>query len=376
MKRGSCFLLLPLILVLIAIPIEPYFIDVSRIIKLIALLIIFVNTIVLKQRNIFVYFSLLLITYLVFLIFYNTININQGVEDGIRYLFPLAALIYSFQLKKLNKIVFKILLGYILLNDFFQLINDIIYMFSAKEIDFVRASGFVGFFDLFGFINLIGLVILNELEGFKTSKYNLYFKIVFSVFALWSLSLKIFVLFLIYVAFKNRKLLLATLLLCLILLFTKNTSVENAILLRIDRYLINKESARNESYRVVLDNFNDFFIKGTGPGTFGGPASTKYNSPLYEKYNFNWYGESLATTDTYYPHLFVELGILFGFLYLLVLFGAPILISQNKTFVVVIVLILALNSVFSFALNSINYCFFSLILVFIAKKKSTLKVTE
>ena len=147
-----------------------------------------------------------------------------------------------------------------------------------------------------------------------------------------------------------------------------NLFIENLIL-RIQLYITEGNSARSESYRVMLNEFGNFNIFGRGVGMFGGPASTKYNSPYYSEVSFNWYDSAwlnLPTTDTYLPHLFVELGIIGGFAYLVVLV-TPILktkINNKMKLVLVIYFCLFFDMLFSFSLNNLEYLLFSLIFVY------------
>ncbi|MBE4158626.1 hypothetical protein HJ102_13755 [Vibrio parahaemolyticus] len=89
-------------------------------------------------------------------------------------------------------------------------------------------------------------------------------------------------------------------------------------IIKIEFYVSVGNSARFESYRVMYESLTSGNFFGEGIGSFGGPSSTNYNSPLYQSYYFNWYGmqEQLNTTDTFYPHVFVELGLFTGIIYL------------------------------------------------------------
>lgn len=364
MNQIKHIILLPLILVLISIPLEGWSLEISRILKFIAMSAIVLNTFCKRQKNIYVFVLPFLVIYLTVLIFYNNIQLRPALEDGMRYLIPFIAIIYGIQLKSEISLVIKIILIYVVFNNFYQLINGAISLVFLKEISFNRATGFVGFFDFFGFINLVGLILINEVKIIDVQRYRRYLEVFFIVFILWSLSLKIIILFFIYAAIRNRKTIIIPFILWLMLLLFKNQSVINGFWLRVNRYLIYRDSARNESYRVAFNNLNEFWFIGKGPGTFGGPASTEHGSVLYENYNFNWFGElGLATTDTYYPHLIVELGLVFGVIYLFFIIIVPILLSKLNIVVIQIIFFVAINSIFSFALNSISYCFFSFLIV-------------
>ena len=76
--------------------------------------------------------------------------------------------------------------------------------------------------------------------------------------------------------------------------------------------------------------------------------------------------ERLATTDTYYPHLFVELGILGAVSYLIFIFTPLIKPISKKKWLTLIAIYLALlfDSLFSFALNNVAYLMLSIVLVY------------
>ena len=53
---------------------------------------------------------------------------------------------------------------------------------------------------------------------------------------------------------------------------------------------------------------------GVGPGRFGGFVSTLFYSPIYAKYNFDWFGMGLNQIDLYWPQVWTEVGI-FGLIF-------------------------------------------------------------
>lgn len=376
--RYKYYFLSPLILVLVSVPIDTISNDVAHWLKLVAVITVAMNTLIFNKKNVFFYFLLLVLIYIISLAIHRQIDFYQSSEDGLRYLFPLIAIIYGFQLKSQIRSVLLILLSYVVVNDLFQLFHWILMPLLDQNYShtIIRATGFVDFFDFFGFINLIALYIINHTKKLRLSKFNKFaLSMFFSVFLLWSLSLKIVVIFALYVLFLNRKLLLLAVPV-LPLIFIYKSSLQEALNIRINRYLLRPASARSESYRVLKDHYQDFFVLGHGPGSFGGPSSTKYNSYLYEEYNFNWYGEqAMATTDTFYPHLFVELGILFGLVYLCSCLILPLVLVKTLKAPLLILLTISINSVFSFGFNSLSYCFFSFMLIFtVSEAKYSLDV--
>ncbi|MNL24573.1 hypothetical protein D3C87_1460160 [compost metagenome] len=138
---------------------------------------------------------------------------------------------------------------------------------------------------------------------------------------------------------------------------------------KIAFYITQGNSARSESYRVMFESLLQPNFLGEGLGSFGGPASTRYDSPLYQKYNFNWYGleEQLATTDTLYPHIFVELGIFGGLLYLLFIFTYGF--RKANPLWIVVATSFALDNLASFSLLSPPYFFSAALCMLLFTKK-------
>ena len=137
---------------------------------------------------------------------------------------------------------------------------------------------------------------------------------------------------------------------------------------RITEYVTEGNSARAESYRVMFTELSHFNLFGRGVGSFGGPSSVSYNSPVYKDVNFNWYfTTNLATTDTYYPHLFVEMGLIGGLLYLIVILSPLFFIKwKMDKFKIVFIIYFALffDSLFSYSLNNIAFLVASLIFIY------------
>jgi hypothetical protein len=119
----------------------------------------------------------------------------------------------------------------------------------------------------------------------------------------------------------------------------------------------------------MLSEIADFNLFGEGIGVFGGPASIIYNSPYYSEMNFKWYDASwlnLITTDTFYPHPIVELGIIGALVYLMTI-CVPLLrkkITTSLPFVALIYFSLFFDSLFSFSLNNPEFLMFSLVFTY------------
>jgi hypothetical protein len=316
-------------------------------------------------------------------------NLKAGIDDGIRYLFPIVTLFYSYSIKKHFKILLYFIIAFVLINFITQLFNYYYWLqggiqwfyyttkdgfrYVNKSAGIIRATGTVVFFGFFGFFNMIAFFVINK---FYIGKYKNILLGITLFGLLGSISFKALGAFLLVLAiyyYKKVYKIAGYLLLLLIgIYFTYpskiNLFVENLVL-RIQLYITTGNSARSESYRAMFNEFANFNFFGRGVGVFGGPASTKYNSPFYDEINFNWYDTAwlnLSTTDTYLPHLFVELGIIGGIMYFLVLITPLIMNKINKKMILVLVIYFCLffDMLFSFSLNNLEYLFFSLIFVY------------
>lgn len=343
--------------------------------------------------------SKLLLTLLVFIFFFiiaftRSYNYKAALEDGIRYFFPIAVLLYGYYNKhKLNLFVGFIIV-FAFLNFIVQLKNYYYYYIDpqqqwfyisyfiesqnktvywpAKALGVLRATGLVIFFGAFGILNFMAFWLTYY---YYFGKYRKLCLIIFFLGVFISTSFKTIGFFLVTLAIKYYKklkylLVLPLLVICLYFLVGSEirNSIEKSIEIRLQLYVTEGNSARSESYRAMFSEFKDFNLFGKGIGVFGGPASTKYKSPYYDEINFNWYDTKLlATTDTYYPHLFVEMGILGGLAYLSVLL-IPLMyrrMKYNKFKMLCIVYgMLFFDSLFSFSLNNLAMLTMTILFVY------------
>jgi hypothetical protein len=388
-KIINFLILLPFILVYVGSTLTAFSKEMSSLFKFGAFLYMLSYVVINQKVNRNLFFTTLFFLPILLYGIIISFNINAGLDDGIRYLFPIVVLFYSYSIKKHLKVLIAFIIAFVIINFITQLFNYYYWyqggvqwfyyttsdglMWANKTAGILRATGTVVFFGFFGFFNMIAFLILNK---FYFGKYKSILLGITLFGLLGSLSFKAFGAFLIVLAVyyykKVYKIAGYILLLIIGVYFTYpakiNLFVENLIL-RIQLYITKGNSARSESYRVMFNEFANFNFFGRGVGAFGGPASTKYNSPLYNEVHFNWYDAewlNLPTTDTYLPHLFVELGIVGGIIYLLVLV-TPLLktkINKNMMLVLAIYFCLFFDMIFSFSLNNLEYLLFSLIFVY------------
>jgi len=266
----------------------------------------------------------------------RTFNMAAGIDELLRFMFPLVITFAIYAYRESLEVLLSSLILIALTNNIFQCYFYFSYasglpLLLPARLDngvLLRAQGWIGFFSEYAFLNFCAFITLREFGKGRASKYLANTFLLFSILAF---SLKLIAVTAAYPLLKNnskgRFILLSLALISTLTLLqgSQITPYTNIIQSKISLYLTEGNSARTESYRVMAESLSNFNILGEGLGGFGGPASTTYNSPLYSKYNFNWFGLEgiLKTTDTFYPHLFVELGLLGGtiWLYMVILYG-------------------------------------------------------
>lgn len=335
-------------------------------------------------------FTALFIPFWLLSLFNNPYSQEAAYSDGIRYLFPIATLFYSFSIKDKFPLLLKFILFFIVLNFIVQISNYTFWVLGAtdqwfyytmgggvrwanKTAGILRGTGTVVFFSLFGFINLIGFFIIHK---YFQGKYKMILLGICVIGLFASFSYKGIGAFAIVLAFYYYKQLLKVLLyltigfvLVYIAVPQKINMFVADITLRLSLYVTEGNSARGESYRIMWQEIKDGNWFGRGAGVFGGPASTEFNSPYYKKMDFNWYDSGwmqLTTTDTYPPHAFVELGTIGAVFYFLLILSPLIRtrINANYKMALVVMFCLMADMMVSFSLNNLEYLFFSLVFIY------------
>lgn len=378
------FVLLPLILVYVGMVFYNIDYEISNIFKRIAFfyMVIYVLFQFKWNRN-------LVIMMLIFLPFFiyayqKSFHPKAALEDGIRYLFPIVVLFYSYSIRKHLDVLVKFWSVFLVLNFIMQLIN---YYFWLQGVDqwfyykthrgvryynatmgILRGTGLVTDFDLFGFMNLTGFIII---KYYYQGRYKKWILLIAALGIIMSLSYKIIGAALIILMIDNLKKLHKVIIVLFInlTLFTLvfpdvMQEIREQLKMRIESYVTKGHSARADSYIIMAKQIRQGNLLGTGIGTFGGPASTKYHSPYYEKFDFNWYGiHYITTTDTYPPHPFVELGLI-GALFYFFLILTPLLRKRIPQSILYIYFVLFVDMLFTFSMNNLAFLLASLIFVY------------
>ena len=399
--------LLPFVLIFLGAIFLKVYHPVGTFLKFSAFIYMLLYTIFYK-RKISKNLGISLLLFLPFFIYgiLHTYNINAGIEDGLRYMFPVAALLYGYAIKEHFPLVLKFVIFYLIISVIAQFSNYFFWLQGVKQwfysvdrggnwffnqaLGVIRATGLVVYFANMGFIAMISYFLIKRYY-FGTHKKLLLGISLFLLFA--SISFKTIVSFFIVLLLLNYKRIVNVLsaflvgLILLILVFpTQLRDFVDSFMIRINAYLFMKTpTLRVNSYIAMFKEIIKPNWFGQGVGSFGGPASIKYNSPYYEAINFTWpdtFWMKLTTVDTFPPHVFVELGIIGGSLFFLLIIS-PIFRRYVPVMVLIIYFTLFADMLFTFSLSSFEYLMYSLVLVYPIiyyeqqlNKKNTMEETD
>jgi hypothetical protein len=312
----------------------------------------------------------------------RTFSESAGFEEFLRFLFPvvIAISIYAYR-ENIGKLI-NVLILVVISNDIFQCYFYFAYVTGLPTLQqpnldsgiFLRAQGWIGFFSEYAFINFCAFVLFREFglaEKYKTRSW------MFVLFAILAFSFKLMAVMILY-PFTKRKIGIRGFVGFVGIAAVVGSAFYAGFLdsffdvagSKIGFYITQGNSARAESYRVMFESLAGGNFLGEGLGAFGGPASVKYNSPLYAKYHFNWYGLGgiLKTTDTFYPHLFVEMGLIGAITWLvfMVFYGQG---SNKNPLWKFFVLVILFDNIFSMSLLSPAYIFSALIVMYAISRR-------
>ncbi|WP_144148434.1 hypothetical protein [Paraburkholderia sp. BCC1884] len=316
-------------------------------------------------------------------------NADAGTEEFLRFLFPIVITIALFAYRDRLDAVLNMFFLVVISNDLFQCYFYLAYLAGMPlllpiRIDsglFLRAQGWMGFFSEFSFINFCAFVLCRQ---YRPTKRSLAMSWLFVLFALLGFSFKMFATLAIYPLIARRVSprvwAMAGVAVGIGVWIIANgylDSLFSVAAAKISFYIVEGNSARAESYRVMVESLAKGNFLGEGLGSFGGPASVKYGSPLYGAYHFNWYGlgDLLKTTDTFYPHLFVETGLLGALIWLCFVLRY----GQNRRSNMPWILIVAafcFDNIFSMAFVSPSYVFSALLMMQVFSMRNKPLVSE
>lgn len=333
--------------------------------------------------------ALLFLVVLCYHLVITTHNYMAFIHGAVRYLFPLLVLLYGAVVSSIaGRILIHGIVLFALVNLIAQLGNYVAFMYVDElwffrqtpfkpeptfnqAMGIMRGVGVVGYFGLFAFIQFIAFLVVDQQPKAKYPKFLKYF---FVLGMLFGLSYRLLGCFLGYLLsnFRRLKHLILIVSVASTLFFiiqpSKFSKLRFDLKQRISNYVLTGNSMRGEAFRVMKESMAEFPFLGQGIGVFGGPEAKKYSSELYDKYDFNFFGETGNTVDTYYPHLFVETGVLGGAIYFLLILipflDLKVFKNPNFKLIVLIYIVLFIESIFSFALNNLSFLLASLALIY------------
>ena len=332
------------------------------------------------------------IAFLLFLPFFlygiaHSFNLSAAIEDGLRYLFPIVALFYGYSIRKHLDLIIKFIIVFLLLNFIVQIFQYYFWSQGMRQwfyhvtprgawyynaiMGMLRASGLVVYFAVFGYINMISFFLIQRYYQGRYKKWFLGISLLLLFASMSTKTIITFFIILIFIYYKKiLNLITAGIIFAIMLMMAFPVQTKGFIdnlMYRFDAYLLMKKpSVRAETYILMWKDIFNFDLFGHGVGSFGGPASLKYNSPYYQEVHFTWpdtFWMKLTTVDTFPPHVFIELGIIGGLLFFLVL-TSPIIKRHIPVMVLIIYFSLFFDMLFTFSLASLEYMMYSLVLIY------------
>ena len=317
----------------------------------------------------------------------KSFHLQAGIEDGLRYMFPIVTLYYGYAIRDKFPLLLRFIIFLIIINFIAQLFNyyywwkgEVQWFYpetvrGVKYINMVagimRATGLLVNFDLLAFLGLIGFILIYYYYDGKYKKWLLLIT-VFFIFASFSYKTIFTFLIVLFVLFYRRMLnVIIGLVIGAVLvtfMYPKHMQkMTQAVYFRVNSYLLMKKATvRGETYQLMWKELSHGNLFGKGVGMFGGPASLKYKSPYYDEVDFKWYDTfwmKMTTVDTFPPHVFIELGLIGGLLFFFLL-SIPLLRRKVPVSVLLIYLALYFNMLFTFSMAAFEYMVLSLLLVY------------
>ncbi len=327
--------------------------------------------------------------FLLFLIYavYHSFNFTAGYQAAIRYLFPIVTLFYGYSIREHLNIILKFVIVFVLINFLAQFVNYYYWQkgvtqwfyhytisgqpFFNQTMGILRASGIVVYFAFFAYMNMIAFFLIKR---YYQGKYKKILMVITLTMMFASLSFKTIVSFFLVLMFYYYKKIINFITIGFLLIIgifmafplQAKTFIDN-LLYRLNAYILMKTpTVRAETYQLMWKEIFNLNLFGEGAGAFGGPASLQYNSPYYKEVNFTWpdtFWMKMTTVDTFPPHVFIELGIVGGLLFFLVL-TSPLIKRKVSSIVLIIYFTLFIDMLFTFSLASLEYLMFSFVLIY------------
>ncbi|MEM7818239.1 MAG: O-antigen ligase family protein [Candidatus Aenigmatarchaeota archaeon] len=311
---------------------------IDEIFSLFAFLFIFFYTLIfLKIKRKFIVFNIFIIAFCLVGLISGILNNNEikitflGIFDYIKnFIFILLGIMY-FNEKRL-KSLFLVLLNLYVLICATAIIIVISNLLSFKLPDFLgyiieirfgipRVAPFQIHPNMLGLCSLLFFILDFSLyPKFTFKKFLLLCGIILSGSRMVWTSFAVGMLFLVFI-FKIRERIIYGFFLSLLF----GIFVLPKIFEKTQTEYLSESYYRGYVIKKSFEIWKDSPFLGLGPGMYGGVVSVKFNSPIYERYNFSkqWYNFGLArfhSLDMFWPQILVECGLIGAILFLLFLY--------------------------------------------------------
>lgn len=268
-----------------------------------------------------------------------------GEFDYIKNFIYVVGCYYLFSNYKYLKRLYKILLRFAIILAIVAIIQEVAFFlgFDVRSLFVpftITRFGFLRTPSLLGHPNIFGLYILLffTLHLFTTRKLftlsNVFLLMgIFLSFSrfVWVSGVLIVIIF----TLRSKKLIYKLVGFAIIISFI--ISVLPFIYTKTHKELLSQDYFRGYALYKSMEIWNDNKLLGVGPGMFGGVISLKFNSPVYDKYNFSehWltFMEGFNSIDQFWSQLLAETGLV-GFYCFMTLLIVLYIIPKRISFVV------------------------------------------
>jgi len=265
---------------------------------------------------------------------YNNNNLfitSLGVFDYIKNFFYIVGCYYLFSNYKFLKTLYRILLSLTILLVFVAVIQEVFFLLgedigkvflpsALTRFGFLRTPSLMGHPNIFGLYVLLfftlNLFIRKRTLGLTNILLYMGLFLTFSRFV-WVSGAIIIMFF----ALESKKLVhkMAGAVMALSFIIF----VIPFVYIKTHNEMLTQDYFRGYALYKSIEIWNDNKLLGVGPGMFGGVISLKFNSPVYERYNFSdrWltFMKGFNSIDQFWPQLLAETGLIGLFIFFLLL---------------------------------------------------------
>src|SRR5690606_35441272 len=174
---SNFLVLLPFIIIYAGTVFQTTFKEITSVSKVLAFAYMLVYIFYTRKVNTNLFLSTLIFLPLLIYGILNSGTLKAGLSDGLRYLFPITVLSYSYSIKEHFGLLLKFIIFFVVLNFLVQILNyfnwargieqwfyyrtENGYAYYNETAGIIRATGTVVFFGFLGFLNMVAFFIIN-----------------------------------------------------------------------------------------------------------------------------------------------------------------------------------------------------------------------